>query len=278
MDRSTPIETNQHSPLQRLKRYPGNRLIAWLATLTAWLLVLIATPVGLWTVAGDIFPFLASLGVLAQLSATLSALSLGWSGRRILRTGLVVIGISWLVEIIGVRYAIPFGRYTYTAALQPQVGGTPALIPLAWLMMLAPAWGVTEVILGSLKQRLKGWYWLAYSALAGMVFTAWDLYLDPQMVQRGLWVWEETGNPSYFGIPWSNFGGWWVTATLITLIVRPDELPVQPLLVIYSLTWIFQAVGLGIFWGQPGPSLAGFAGMGIWAILAWRTVWRETER
>lgn len=278
MDRSAPIEANPNSPIQQLKRYPGKRVIAWLTALIGWLLVLIATPIGLWTVAGDIFPFLASLGVLAQLGATLSALSLGWQARRILATGVVVIGITWLVEIIGVRFAIPFGRYTYSAALQPQVGGTPALIPLAWLMMLAPAWGATQAILGSQKARLKGWYWLAFSSLAGIIFTAWDLYLDPQMVQRGLWVWEETGNPSFFGIPWSNYGGWWLTATLITWIIRPNDLPVQPLLVIYSLTWIFQVIGLGVFWGQPGPALAGFVGMGIPTLLAWRTTWREAER
>jgi hypothetical protein len=30
------------------------------------------------------------------------------------------------------------------------------------------------------------------------------------------------------------------------------------------------AVGLGLFWGQPGPALTGFVGMGLWVVLFWR--------
>jgi hypothetical protein len=39
---------------------------------------------------------------------------------------------------------------------------------------------------------------------------------------------------------------------------------------IYTLTWILQVVGLGIFWGQPGPALIGFVAMGAWVILFWK--------
>ncbi len=72
--------------LQGLRDYPAGRLTVWLASMAGWVLVLIATPIGLWTVEAGIFPFLATLGVLAQLGATISALSLEWSARRILGT------------------------------------------------------------------------------------------------------------------------------------------------------------------------------------------------
>ncbi len=245
-------------------------------TLAGWLLVWIATPIALWMAGAEVFPLLASLGVLAQLFASISALRLSWPARRILWTGLFVIVFTWLVEVVGVRWAFPFGRYSYTSSLQPQWGGVPALIPLAWMMMLAPAWGIAQAILGGLRERLRGWYWIAFSTLAGAAFTAWDLYLDPQMVSRGLWLWEGTYTWSYFGIPLSNYLGWWSTAALITLIVRPADLPMIPLLLIYTLTWAFQAVGLGIFWGQPGVALAGLVGMGAWTALAWWKIWRET--
>jgi putative membrane protein len=133
--------------------------------------------------------------------------------------------------------------------------------------MLVPAWAVTESILRPLRERLGRLYWPAFAALAGLAFSAWDLYLDPQMVARGLWVWQNPGG--YFGIPWSNYFGWWVSAALVTWLVRPGGLPRFPLFVIYALTWVFQALGLGLFWGQPGPALAGFVGMGVFALLAW---------
>ncbi len=88
------------------------------------------------------------------------------------------------------------------------------------------------------------------------------------MVARGLWAWDHPGG--YFGIPWVNFLGWWLAASLITLLIRPRDLLRGRLMVIYTLTWIFQAIGLGLFWDQPGPALVGFLGMGTFAVLAWR--------
>ncbi|MBN1665537.1 MAG: carotenoid biosynthesis protein [Anaerolineales bacterium] len=236
----------------------------WLGSLVLWLVILIATPIVLWTADASLFPLLATMGVLAQASASVLALSLAKPGRWLLRTLTVVVVCTWLVEFIGHRTGLPFGNYYYTEALQPQLGGVPLLIPLAWLMMLAPAWGVTEILLGERRNPLL------FAAVAGLAFTAWDLYLDPQMVARGLWTWEQPG--AYFGIPWLNYLGWWLSAFLITLVVRPRQLPTRPLLVIYTLTWAFQAIGQGLFWGQPGPALAGFAGMGIFVLPAWRKV------
>ncbi len=256
---------------QSLRQYlavQDGQTLAWLGSLLLWLGVLIATPIALWVYGAGAFPLLASLGVLAQLVATLLGLALGWPARRIIATLAGVMAFAWLVEAVGQATGLPFGAYAYTPALQPQLGGVPLLIPLAWMMMLAPAWAVTESILHPLRSRLGRGYWPAFAALAGLAFTAWDLYLDPQMVARGLWAWE---NPKgYFGIPWSNYLGWWVSAALVTGLVRPGGMPRFPLFVIYALTWVFQAVGLGIFWGQSGPALAGFAGMGVFALLAWR--------
>jgi putative membrane protein len=242
------------------------RLI-WLGSLLLWLGFLILTPIGVWVMGEAVFPLMASLGVLAQFAATLLGLALGWTARRILLTLLGVAGFTWLVEAVGQATGFPFGEYAYTAALQPQLGGVPLLIPLAWMMMLAPAWGVTESILRPLRSRLRRVYWLVFASLAGLAFTAWDLFLDPQMVASGLWAWDSPGG--YYGIPWSNYFGWWASAALLTLLLRPSGLPRFPLFVIYTLTWVFQVIGLGIFWGQPGPALAGLAGMGLFALLAW---------
>ena len=241
----------------------------WRASLGLWLLIMIATPIGLWTADASIFPFLTTMGVLAQTSASILVLATEKPGRWLQRTVLVVVSLTWLVEFIGQRSGLPFGDYAYTEVLQPQLGGVPLLIPLAWLMMLAPAWGVAEILLGKRRHPLS------FALLAGLAFTVWDLYLDPQMVARGLWVWAQPGG--YFGIPWSNYLGWWLSASLLTLLLRPSDLPTRPLLVIYTLTWVFQAIGQGLFWGQVGPALAGFAGMGVFAALAWRITLRQAR-
>ena len=46
-------------------------------------------------------------------------------------------------------------------------------------------------------------------ALGSAALTAWDLFLDPQMVGEGYWVWARRG--LYRGIPLGNFVGWFLT-------------------------------------------------------------------
>jgi putative membrane protein len=140
--------------------------------------------------------------------------------------------------------------------LQPQLGSVPLLIPLAWLMMLPPAWAVAQGIAGA---RV-----LPFAALSGMAMAAWDLFLDPQMVSWRLWVWDQHGG--YFGIPWTNYLGWIGAVALMTAIVRPAGLP-PGLLLVYILTLLLETVGLGLLWRQPRPALCGFIGMG--ALLSW---------
>jgi putative membrane protein len=137
------------------------------------------------------------------------------------------------------------------------LGGVPLLIPLAWLMMLPCAWAVAYQITG----QSRGRQFMLVSALA---FTAWDLFLDPQMVNWGYWVWEQPGG--YFGIPWLNFGGWFLSAVGLTWLIRPPAPPAS-LLVIYLLTWLLQTVGQLFFWQMPGPALVGFGGMGCFVVL-----------
>jgi uncharacterized membrane protein len=236
-----------------------------------------------WTEA--LLVWLASLGVLAQFCAVLLSLSGEWPGRKLASVLILSASFSWLAEYIGTHTGFPFGHYTYSPALQPQLGGVPLLIPLAWLMILPPAWAVTQILLNPYRLRLGKWYALTFAILAGLVFTTWDLYLDPQMVAKGLWLWEQVrlpGNssPGYFGIPWSNYFGWWLVSSLLTLAVGSflqvwqseaflTTASRQRLFLIYILTWIFQAVGLGLFWSQPGPALVGFLGMGVFVVMAW---------
>ena len=236
--------------------------------LALWLATLIATPIVLWSTDESIFPLLASLGVLTHVVVTICMLARAWSLRQLIRAGGVVLIGAWAIEVVGVHTGLPFGDYMYSAMLQPQLGGVPLLIPLAWLMMLPPAWAVAEVILPYQQEESRCQHCpLIWAALAGAAFTAWDLFLDPQMVERGLWKWSAPGE--YLGIPLLNFLGWWLAATLLTAVVRPRGIPRAALLLVYTLTCIFQAIGLGIFWEQPVAALCGSVAMGGFALIAW---------
>ncbi len=206
------------------------------------------------------------VGVMVQAVVVSVLLARAWPLRRLLRTVLTVVALGWAVEYLGSQTGFPFGHYDYTSRLQPQVGGVPLLIPLAWLMMLPPSWAVASWIApvpGEDKQGLKGWF--LFALVASLAMTAWDLFLDPQMVAWGFWVWEQPSG--YFGVPWINFLGWMLVTFGMTLVVRPRHLPAAPLTAVYALTWLLEFVGQLLFWDLPGPAVCGFLGMG--AILLW---------
>lgn len=233
----------------------------WKAALIIWGSVLILTPIGLWIGGEDLFPTFAMLGVLAQVTVVLLSLAITYPLSRVVTIAATVLLATWGIEALGSATGFPFGHYAYTSILQPQSGGVPWLIPFAWLMMLPPAWAVAATLVEGLRLRHQWLIGIFFAGISGLAFTVWDFYLDPQMVAHGLWVWEIPGG--YFGIPWINFAGWWLSSAILTWIIRPRKLSRPPLLTIYTLTWAFQAIGLGLFWGQPGPALVGFFGMGV---------------
>jgi len=231
----------------------------WLTA--AWLLTMIAIPILSWVIGNAVLPWGVTASVILLVASVLGVLLQAWGVARTVRLLAIILPTTWAIEWIGSTTGFLFGRYHYTILLQPQLGGVPLLIPLAWLMMLPPAWAVAAVIT---RGRL-GWRFVLVSALA---FTAWDFFLDPQMVNWGYWVWEQPSG--YFGIPWLNFLGWALSAALLTILVRPKEIPVQPLVLIYVITWVLQTIGQLCFWHMPGPALTGFVVMGGFILLAWR--------
>jgi putative membrane protein len=225
-----------------------------------WLPALVLTPVVGWLVGQGGLVGMSYLGVVLQTAAALTLLLTTWPTSRLLRTVAIIMPITWAAEWLGSSTGIPFGAYHYTSVLRPQILGVPLLIPFAWLMMLPPAWGISSGLIAP-RHRLR------FALLAGLVFTAWDLFLDPQMVANGLWVWDQPG--AYFGIPVANFVGWWCVASLVTYLCHPNELPRRPLAAIYTLVTLLESIALGIFWGQPLPALAGLTGMGLFVTLFW---------
>lgn len=225
----------------------------------AWVLTMISIPIMRWVIGDSVLHWGVIASVLLQAAAVLAVAQAGWGTRETLHVLALVLPLAWLVERVGSTTGIPFGAYHYTEALAPLLGGVPLIIPVAWLMMLPAAWGVAAAITGA----QSGWRFVAVSAAA---FTAWDFFLDPQMVHWGYWVWHEPGG--YFGIPWVNFSGWLLASALITWLVRPKPLPQAPLIAIYTITWLLQSVGQALFWNMPGPALVGFFTMGFFVVLS----------
>ena len=261
--------------LTKLRRQMG---IGSRALFGLWLLLMVLTPHALRLGGQATLLLTLNLSIIVQIGLVLSLLSAAWTARTVIKSTLIVLVLAWSSEFVGVRTGLPFGHYHYTNALQPQVGQVPLQVPAAWLMMMPPAWAVGALICGRRRKPVRrGGHRLANATMAlasGLAMTAWDLFLDPQMVSWQLWQWEPAGG--YFGIPWINFAGWTLTAAGITFAVfapsKAGALPLESLLLVYTTAWLLESVGLGLFFQLPGPAIGGFVGMGLFAALAWRSM------
>ena len=235
----------------------------------SWVLAMVSLPIMKWIWGDGVIPFGLSLGVFLQATAVFFILRDQWGWQRTGVTAVTIAALTLFVEWLGSTTGFPFGGYEYTDLMQPQIAHVPVLIPFAWFMMLPAAWAVAHQIQSKFPSGLANRRWL-FPLLSAMALTAWDLFLDPQMVAWGLWSWD---NPSgYFGIPWSNYLGWLATAVLLTVLIRPQKLPILPLLIIYTITWFLETFGLLFFWGLVGPALVGGVVMGVFVWLSWRSV------
>lgn len=269
---SSPAETKSHWLAAQLAEILRDRLV--LVSMGIWVLVIVATPIALWTMGQPGLLAALQAGVLTQVVTVLLVLVRAGLLRQALLAGAAVPLLGWLVEVVGQASGFPFGSYQYTPLLQPQLAGVPVLIPLAWLMMMPPAWAMALVIAGA----QPGWRArVRRAAVAALAFTAWDLFLDPQMVAWNAWVWAVPG--VYFGIPLQNFVGWLLVAFCVSLLLAPGWLPLAPLIMIYAVTCVLQTIGQLLFWQLAGPGVAGLVGMG--GMLAWayarRTIVRVAE-
>ncbi|WBQ08323.1 carotenoid biosynthesis protein [Kribbella sp. CA-293567] len=237
-----------------------------------------------------IFPFTAggtfALTVASVLLLSAAALThaLATRGPSTALALLVVAGGGGLVaEAIGVSTGVPFGRYDYTGTLGWEVFGVPGLVPLAWVMMAWPALLVARLLVPGRRPVLR-------LLVAAWALTAWDVFLDPQMVDAGHWTWDDPhpALPGVEGIPLTNFAGWLVVSALICGVLdrlvpasagrrvelRRDAVPVA----VYLWTYGSSVLAHALFFGRPPVALVGSLVMGIVALPLAALVIRRTGR
>jgi putative membrane protein len=123
------------------------------------------------------------------------------------------LGVATLSESISLRTGFPFGHYYFTNVMGPKVFSLPVLLVLAYLGIGYCSWVLSLLILGYRGQTLTGKRVIALPLLASFVMLAWDFSMeaDWSTVDRA-WVWREGG--PFYGVPISNFLGWYLTAYL----------------------------------------------------------------
>jgi putative membrane protein len=144
------------------------------------------------------------------------AAMLVYSWLRALLAALIVIVLSYLVEVLGVSTSFPFGAYRYTDLLFPSLSGeVPLAVMFAWILIIFGSYDLVKRSMSA--ERAMG----VRSALLGaLLATLLDLAIEPvaaHVVQY--WEWLAPGPANYYGVPLANFVAWFVVALALLVVV-----------------------------------------------------------
>lgn len=139
----------------------------------------------------------------------------GWRGIGVF--ALLTIAVSNALENLSIVTGFPFGWYHYSPALGPRLIHVPLVIGPAYFSVGYLAWVVANTILGDADHFRRPFDWLMLPVLAAFVMVGWDVAMDPlRSTVAGYWVWPNGGG--YFGVPLSNFLGWYLTVLVIYVL------------------------------------------------------------
>ena len=232
--------------------------IAARVSLGVMVAAMIATP--LFDQGGEQRRALANVVVLSLFAVGLLTTWAVHQTRAIVAAGAVVM-TTYFIELLGSTTGFPFGTYDYTSALTPQVAGVPLLVSFAWA-------GITLVVYGMFAGGGARWVQLAMMAAS---ITAWDVFLDPQMVGEGYWQWQPA-SLAFRGIPLVNYAGWFATAlinsALVTAICRAShgaklQMTMSRLsIATYATLTILSTIGFVFFFDDVVVAAVGAVAMG----------------
>lgn len=112
-----------------------------------------------------------------------------------------------LSELVGTTTGFPFGAYAYGDWLGPKLAEhVPYLIP--------PSWFAMSLLALDLATRVLPRHRVGRIVLGAFFMTLWDVALDPAMSRAfPMWTYPEGG--VYYGMPLSNWAGWFGVALVI---------------------------------------------------------------
>jgi putative membrane protein len=134
--------------------------------------------------------------------------------RGILVFTAICIVVGNAVENLGVTTGFPFGRYYFVELMGPKLFNVPILLGLAYIGMAYVSWTLARVVVGSTQAQVQDAGIFILPLVASFIMVAWDLAQDPvwSTVLHG-WVWRDGG--PWFGVPLSNYLGWYGTVFVI---------------------------------------------------------------
>ncbi|GAB7046465.1 carotenoid biosynthesis protein [Catenuloplanes indicus] len=122
---------------------------------------------------------------------------------------LITFVVSNVYENLSIVTGFPFGDYYYSDNLGLKLFLVPLVIAPAYFATGYFSWQIAHILLGIRDARPRGRDVVLVPLIASFVMVMWDLVMDPNAATAGgAWIWENGGG--YFGVPLSNFAGWFL--------------------------------------------------------------------
>jgi putative membrane protein len=182
---------------------------------------------------------------------------------------LALCAYTYGIEFVGVSTGYPYGHFEYGVDLGPMIADSiPAALPLFFLPLVLNAYLLCLLVLGESARNAVRRVPVVIAAVVGM-----DLILDPAAVAIGFWSYDAGG--LYYGVPWLNYAGWVLSATVAVLLfdyafdrsgllARVNACPFMlDDLVSFVILWGF----VNVFYGNWVPAvLAVGYGIALWRV------------
>ncbi len=201
--------------------------------------------------------------------------------------------VAWAAEFSAIHTGFPFGLYLYIPATLDQelwVLGVPFMDSLSYVFLAYASFATARLALGGLRPPAALHRSFGLTVLTATLMMTLDIIIDPVALRGYRWFLGQIyGYPEpglYFGIPLSNFAGWWLVALVLGRLLqqllsalpssRPwnlgqRQVPGQPLMGFFLYLGIL-AFNLAVTFAIDEP-LLGWVGIFIYTpFLTWLTV------
>jgi len=135
--------------------------------------------------------------------------------------------VAWLSEFGSTKIGVPFGFYHYTESTRGQelfIANVPLMDSLSFTFLayasftLAPGW-----VEGPHHVRVT------LAAVSGLLMMLIDVVIDPLAVRGDQWflgrIFDYAEPGLFFGVPLSNFAGWWLVGLVGVASTSPSPAP-----------------------------------------------------
>lgn len=184
-----------------------------------WSLIILFLILSIFTALGTKVPFLSSLDplILNSVESLIFTILIfiivflhgieRYGKKGMVIFFLITFAVSYFFENLSIQTGFPFGFYHYSSTLG--ILTVPLIIVFAYFAMGYLSWMLSHVLTGQYTRKLEGKQIFIVPFIASFLMVMWDLTMDPvSSTLDALWVWQTPG--VYFGVPISNFIGWFL--------------------------------------------------------------------